>query len=176
MRAYFITQLRTLFTSHASLPPTFSSAFTYFLEQVESFIGLLLQLRELPESTQWTDERADAIFQLMDFVQRQGRTQLYARFAGQLVGIHVQQGDEVSAGFATHLQALAYDWDEDKARVVPALPQDEGAGAGRRKKMQGYALPSQTHWARRESLYLLAIDHFSQSCIPLRSGARHQES
>ena len=154
MRAYFITQLRLLSTSPPSpLPAAFSAAFAHFLEQVEHFIGLLLQLRELPEAPQWADERADAIFQLMDFVQRQGRAVLYVRFANLLVDIHVQAGDEVTAGFAVHLQALAYEWDEDKGRVVPAM------------SMQGLELPVQTPWARRESLYYLAIDHFSESSL-----------
>lgn len=159
MRAYFITQLRTNFSSHPGFTPSFSAAFNHFLEQVEHFISLLLQLREIPDSAQWADERADAIFQLMDFVQRQGRTPLYVRFASQLVGIHLEAGDEVTAAFAIHLQALAYDWGEEreKGEVVPPMP-----AYSTRKADMASRLPAQTPWARRESLYCLAIDHFSK--------------
>jgi dedicator of cytokinesis protein 3 len=160
MRAYFITQLRNLFASRMPLSEDFSSAFSRFIGQVEQFIGLLIQLRDLPDSTEWADERADAIFQLMDFVQRQGRTPLYVRFAGQLVDIHLEAADEVTAAFAIHLQALAYDWDEgkDSGKIVPAMPAHAAVASPSKEQ---YRLPAQTPWARRESLYLLAIDHFS---------------
>ena len=148
MRAYFVTQLRHNFEAQPSLPTDFSTAFAAFLLQVEQFIDLLLVLRDLSDTSEWKDERADATFQLMDFCQRAGRHELYIRFVNQLVRIHIEAKDLVAAGHATYLHALMYEWDGE--RVVP-----EWVG-------QGVALPRQTAFARRESLYYQAIDHFGE--------------
>lgn len=152
MRAYFITQLRALYESKPSPNPTFATQFSTFLDEVELFIDLLLGVRDLPESVEWKDERASAIYRLMDFLKRLGRTELYIRFVHQLVGVNTEAKDWLAAGMARKMHAEAYEWSGEGGLV------DAWKGAD-------IKLPAQTQFARRESLYYHAIDYFGESRV-----------
>lgn len=156
MRAYFITQLRTLYESKPSPDPKFAHQFSTFLDEVELFIDLLLTFRDLPESVEWKDERASAIYRLMDFIQRVGRSELYVRFVHLLVGINVGGQDWLGAGLAMKCHAETYEWTNEGDLV------DRWSG-------EGVKLPAQTQFARRESLYYHAIDYFGESRVYLLS-------
>jgi hypothetical protein len=149
MRAYFITQLRTLYESKLSPDPVFALQFSTFLDEVELFIDLLLAMRDLPETVEWKDERTSAIYRLMDFIRRVGRSELYVHFVHQLVGINLEAKDWLGAGLAMKCHAEVYEWAVDGDLV------DRWAG-------EGVKLPAQTQFARRESLYYHAIDYFGK--------------
>lgn len=149
MRAYFITQLRTLYESRPSPDANFATQFSTFLDEVELFIDLLLAVRDLPDSIEWKDERSAAIYRLIDFIKRVGRSELYVRFVHQLVGINVIAKDWLGAGLAMKLHAEAYTWTGGGDLV------DRWSG-------EGIKLPAQTQFARRESLYYHAIDYFGE--------------
>lgn len=150
MRAYFVTQLRTTFESQPSPDPVFASQFGTFIDEVELFIDLLLAVRDIPETVEWKDERATALYRLIDFIKRVGRSELYARFVHQLVRINVEARDWLAAGLAMKMHAETYEWMNDGDVV------DRWEG-------EGISLPAQTQFARRESLYYHAIDYFGMS-------------
>lgn len=149
MRAYFITQLREAYESKPSSDPAFALQFSTFLDEVELFIDLLLAVRDLPESVEWKDERAGAIYRLMDYIKRVGRSELYVRFVHQLVTINLEAKDWLGAGLAMRMHGEAYEWTMDGGLV------DRWGG-------EGIKLPAQTQFARRESLYYHAIDYFGE--------------
>lgn len=119
-----------------------------FLDEVELFIDLLLALRDLPETNDWAEERAAAVCQLMLFVQRVGRSDLYIRFVHQLVNIHVANRDWLGAGLALRLHADVYNWTSqelvDEFRDGPMI------------------FPAQSTFARKEAIYYHAIDYLGK--------------
>lgn len=162
MRAYFVAQLRSVFESTPSIDETFRSKVGTFLDEVELFIDLLLAVRDLPESTEWKEERVAATYRLMEFIRRIGRTDLYVRFVYQLVQIMVNSRDWLGAGLALKLHADLHPWSHE-GEMMDAF--NEG----------GIHLPIQTPFARRESLCYHAIDYFGASNVFLCATATSAE-
>ncbi len=147
MRAYFVAQLRAVFEASPHIDATFHTKVGSFLDEIEIFIELLLAMRDLPETPEWKDERAAAIFRLMQFVRRVGRDDLYIQFVHQLVQLNVETRDWLGAGLALRRHAEMYDWKMDGDLV----------DVFREGKID---LPAQSQFARKESLYYQVIDYF----------------
>jgi dedicator of cytokinesis protein 3 len=147
MRAYFVAQLRSVFEASPEIDSSFHDRVEVFLDSLELFIDLLLSLRDLPETPEWKDERAQATYQLMLFTQRIGRQDLYIRFVHQLVQLNVESGDWLSAGLALKLHAECYQW-KIGGDLLGNL--EEGR----------IVLPEQSEFARKEALLYHAIDYF----------------
>lgn len=119
----------------------------YFMDEIELFIDLLLALRELPETPAWRDERGTALYRLLQFTKKIGRTDLYIRFVHQLVSISLEVNDHLSAGYALRLHAELYDWNKQK-------PLDDFPLMG---------LPPQNEFDRKEAIMYHVMDHFGES-------------
>ena len=149
MRAYFVAHLRAVFENSPQVDTSFHSKVGDLLNEIELFIELLLELRDIPESPEWKDERAQAILQLTIFTQRIGREDLYIRFIHQLVKLDIDARDWLAAGLALKMHADLYEWQLDGE-----LLEDFSIG--------GINLPAQNEFARKESLYYHAIDYFGE--------------
>ncbi|WVR00207.1 hypothetical protein IAU59_007349 [Kwoniella sp. CBS 9459] len=150
MRAYFVAQLRAVFESSPEIDSTFTTKVSTFLDEIELFIDLLLSLRDIPETPQWADERSLATYQLMNFVSRIGRNDLYVRFVYQLVGIAIEAKNWITAGLALQLHAETYQW-----KVGGELLDQLHEG--------NLNLPPQGQFARKEAIFYHAIDYFIEA-------------
>lgn len=132
--------------------------FSVLLEDLQRFVDLLRVSQEVPATPEWKDERASAVVELVQFAKATDRPDMYARFTRQLSRIMVDSKDWLGAGYALKLEADSHPWTLDGVVVGPV---EDGT----------IRLPEQTPFARRESLYYHAIDHFgkSPSCQDSRS-------
>jgi dedicator of cytokinesis protein 3 len=128
----------------------FRSKVNSFLNDLEAFLDLLLSLKDLPDSAEWTDERAGTTLRLMDFIRRIGREDMYIAHVHQLVQSNVDNEDWLAAGLALKLHADLYQWTTD-GDVVEAFEYGK------------FDLPPQTQFARKESLYYLILDYLGTS-------------
>ncbi|WVQ67084.1 uncharacterized protein L199_005278 [Kwoniella botswanensis] len=153
MRAYFVAQLRAVFESTPSIDDTFTDKVSIFLDEIELFIDLLLSLRDIPDSVEWSDEKMSAIYRLITFVEKIGRNDLYIRFIQQLVDISVSNRNWLSAGLSIRLHAQIYNWDLNSDLLDELTP-------GEQVKMR---LPPQNQFHRKEALYYHAIGYFAEA-------------
>ncbi|KIR81379.1 cytoplasmic protein [Cryptococcus gattii EJB2] len=110
LKSYFVAELRNIFESFPEIHPSFTAKVSNFLSQTEYFIDLLLVLRDIPAGSLWQDERATAIYQLMNFVNAIGRKGLYVRYVHELVENSKSVKDWLGAGLGLKLHADIYDW------------------------------------------------------------------
>ena len=150
MRAYFVAHLRAVFEASPQIDADFNTKVGNLLDEIELFIELLMDLRDLLETLEWKDERSLAIYRLILFTQRVGREDLYVRFVHQLVRLDLEAKDYLGAGLALRLHADLYEWrlDGDLLDIF---------------KDGTISLPAQTRFARKESLYYHAIDNFAEA-------------
>ena len=148
-RAYFVTQLRAIFESLPVTDSAFHNRVGSLLDGIETFIDLLLTLRQVPETAEWKDERSLAMFGLLNFTHRTGRSDLYVRYLHQLVGHSLENGDHFAAGHALKRHADLYAWQLDGDLL------DVFSGSG-------IELPPQSPFARKESLLYHVMDHFGR--------------
>ena len=85
-RAYFISNLRLLFDS-SSVEDQLRQRVTDFLDSVDLFLELLLNVRELPDGDEFQDDRVIATLRLMNFIRRIGRDEIYIKYVHQLVNV-----------------------------------------------------------------------------------------
>lgn len=85
-RAFFIGQLRHLF-DNSSVDETLRHRVASFLESVDLFLELLLNVRALPEGEEFQDDRVIATLRLMNFIRRIGRDEIYIKYVHQLVNV-----------------------------------------------------------------------------------------
>lgn len=144
-RAWFVSELRNVFEATPTIDEAFQAKVSRFLEEIELFIALLENVRELPQTPEWADERASATYQMLDFIRRLGRQELYIRFVHQLKDIFVGMGNWTGAGQSLKLHADLYEWKVDGDWV-------EGF------ERDGVKMPAQSQFARKEALYYHALD------------------
>jgi dedicator of cytokinesis protein 3 len=85
-RAFFIGQLRGLFDS-SSVDDHLRARVSEFLDSVDLFLELLLNVRELPDGVEFQDDRVIATLRLMNFIRRIGRDEIYIKYVHQLVNV-----------------------------------------------------------------------------------------
>ena len=149
-RAYFVAQLRTVFENSPPIDEGFQRKVGDFMTEIELFINLLFSLRDIPEDSQWRDERSSALYRLLSFSQKMGRTDLYVRFVHQLRQSSLGANDHLAAGHALRLHAGVHPWADGES-----LDEFEEMG-----------LPPQTQFERKEALLYHALDHFGASNRP----------
>jgi dedicator of cytokinesis protein 3 len=154
-RAWFVTELRQVFETGPAIDDRFHSKVAIFLDEIELFIALLENVRELPETPEWADERAAATFQMLDFIRRIGRDGLYVRFVHQLKDIFVREKNWLAAGLTLKLHSDLYDWRAEGDLVDRCTEGDLN-------------LPAQTPFARKEAIYRHCLEYFGEY-IPLLS-------
>jgi dedicator of cytokinesis protein 3 len=118
------------------------------MDEIELFIDLLITLRALPQSLEWKYERSLALFRLMEFANRIGRSDLYIRFVHQLVTLALEAKDYLTAGYGTKLHAEVYSWSMG-GELVDEFPE--------------MGLPPQSQFERKEALLYHVMDHFGKS-------------
>jgi hypothetical protein len=87
-RAFFISQLRSLFES-SDVDDQLRQRVSDFLDSVDLFLELLMNVRELPEGDEFQDDRVIATLRLMNFIRRIGRDEIYIKYVHQLVNVSV---------------------------------------------------------------------------------------
>lgn len=144
-----------MFETGPAIDDKFHSKVAIFLDEIELFIALLENVRELPDTPEWADERAAATYQMLDFIRRIGRDGLYVRFVHQLKDIFIREKNWLSAGMTLKLHAELYEWQADGDLLDRCTEGD-------------LALPAQTPFARKEAIYRHCLEYFGGS-VP-RSG------
>ncbi|KIM29799.1 hypothetical protein M408DRAFT_328621 [Serendipita vermifera MAFF 305830] len=144
-RAFFISQLRALFES-SDVEEQLRQRVSDFLDSVDLFLELLMNVRELPEGDEFQDDRVIATLRLMNFIRRIGRDEIYIKYVHQLVNMHLQSQNYVEAALTLKLHADLYDWDLNSF-VSPMTDLD---------------LPQQSHFVRKETLCLLILDYLGK--------------
>ncbi|KII92851.1 hypothetical protein PLICRDRAFT_696130 [Plicaturopsis crispa FD-325 SS-3] len=144
-RAFFIGQLRHLFDS-SEVDDQLREKVAIFLEAVDSFLELLLNVRALPEGEEFADDRVIATLRLMNFIRRIGRDEIYIKYVHQLVNMHLQSQNYVEAALTLKLHSDLHEWDLNSF-VGP---------------MEDLGLPNQSHFHRKETLCLLILDYLGK--------------
>lgn len=144
-RAFFISQLRLLFES-SNVEDQLRQRVSDFLDSVDLFLELLMNVRELPEGDEYQDDRVIATLRLMNFIRRIGRDEIYIKYVHQLVNMHLQSQNYVEAALTLKLHADLYEWDLNSF-VPPMVDLD---------------LPQQSHFVRKETLCLLILDYLGK--------------
>ncbi|KDQ21902.1 hypothetical protein BOTBODRAFT_169082 [Botryobasidium botryosum FD-172 SS1] len=144
-RAFFISQLRSLFDSSAVDEQLRARVFE-FLDSVDLFLELLLSLRELPDGDEYQDDRVIATLRLLNFIRKIGRDEIYIKYVHQLVNMHLQSQNYVEAALTLKLHSDLHDW--NLSSFVDPLPELE--------------LPRQSQFARKETLCLLILDYLGK--------------
>lgn len=89
-RAFFISQLRALFES-SNVDDQLRQRVSDFLDSVDLFLELLMNVRELPEGEEFQDDRVIATLRLMNFIRRIGRDEIYIKYVHQLVNVSLSR-------------------------------------------------------------------------------------
>lgn len=87
-RAFFIGQLRHLF-DNSPVDEALRHRVATFLDSVDLFLELLLNVRALPEGEEFQDDRVIATLRLMNFIRRIGRDEIYIKYVHQLVNVRI---------------------------------------------------------------------------------------
>ncbi|THH08148.1 hypothetical protein EW145_g2899 [Phellinidium pouzarii] len=144
-RTYFISQLRHLFDS-SFVDEQLRQRVSNFLDSVDLFLELLLNVRALPEGEEFADDRVIATLRLMNFIRRIGRDEIYIKYVHQLVNMHIQSQNYVEAALTLKLHSDLHDWDPTSF-VEP---------------MEDLGLPRQSQFHRKETLCLLILDYLGK--------------
>ncbi|TDL26056.1 cytoplasmic protein [Rickenella mellea] len=144
-RAFFIGQLRHLFESSA-VDEQLRQRVSNFLDSVDLFLELLLNVRALPEGEEFADDRVIATLRLMNFIRRIGRDEIYIKYVHQLVNMHLQSQNYVEAALTLKLHSDLHEWD-----LVNFV-----------EPMEDLGLPRQSQFHRKETLCLLILDYLGK--------------
>ncbi|PFH51985.1 hypothetical protein AMATHDRAFT_74495 [Amanita thiersii Skay4041] len=144
-RAFFIGQLRHLFDT-TNVDEQLRHRVSNFLDSVDLFLELLLNVRALPEGEEYADDRVIATLRLMNFIRRIGRDEIYIKYVHQLVNMHLQSQNYVEAALTLKLHSDLHEWDLNT--FVPP--------------MEDLGLPQQSQFHRKETLCLLILDYLGK--------------
>ncbi|KAG1904321.1 uncharacterized protein F5891DRAFT_1126689 [Suillus fuscotomentosus] len=144
-RVFFIAQLRHLFES-SEVDDQLRERVSAFLDSVDAFLKLLLNVRRLPEGEEFADDRVIATLRLMNFIRDIGREEMYIKYVHQLVNAHLQSQNYVEAALTLKLHSDLHNWDL-YSFVGP---------------MEDLGLPQQSHFHRKETLCLLILDYLGK--------------
>ncbi|OJA18408.1 hypothetical protein AZE42_06392, partial [Rhizopogon vesiculosus] len=144
-RGFFIAQLRHLFES-SEVDEQLRERVSIFLDSVDAFLKLLLNVRRLPDGEEFADDRVIATLRLMNFIRDIGREEMYIKYVHQLVNAHLQSQNYVEAALTLKLHSDLHHWDL-YSFVGP---------------MEDLGLPQQSHFHRKETLCLLILDYLGK--------------
>ncbi|KAK2467786.1 hypothetical protein APHAL10511_000081 [Amanita phalloides] len=144
-RVFFIGQLRHLFDA-MNVDERLRDRVSNFLDSVDLFLELLLNVRALPDGEEYADDRVIATLRLMNFIRRIGRDEIYIKYVHQLVNMHLQSQNYVEAALTLKLHSDLHEWDLNT--FVPP--------------MEDLGLPQQSQFHRKETLCLLILDYLGK--------------
>lgn len=144
-RAFFIGQLRSLFES-PEVEPKLRDQLLACLVSVNRFLDLLLSVRSLPLEDGYEDSRIAGTLKLLGFLRQENRVSAFSTHVLKLVNLHLNHLNYVEAALTLKLHADLHTWEMDT--FVDAVPE--------------LSLPRQSHFARRETLYMLILDYLGK--------------
>lgn len=144
-RAFFIGQLRSLFESPEVDPKLQEQVFAC-LVSVNRFLDLLLSVRNLPLEEGYEDDRIAGTLKLLGFLRQANRVTAFSTHVLRLVNLHLSNHNYVEAALTLKLHADLHTWDMDS--FVDPIAE--------------LSLPRQSHFARRETLYMLILDYLGK--------------
>ncbi|KAJ3014802.1 hypothetical protein HKX48_004930 [Thoreauomyces humboldtii] len=114
-----------------------------FLNCLDTFLMLSLQIRDLPAGEQHDDERAEALIKMLRFLRNTGRRGVYVEYVHRLYEMQLEANNPVEAALALKLHGDLFEWRSD-ASAEPLSP---------------YGYPDgQTEFERKETIYLRCIE------------------
>lgn len=144
-RAFFIGQLRSLFES-PQVDPMLQEQVHACLVSVNRFLDLLLSVRSLPLEEGFEDDRVSGTLKLLGFLRQANRVSAFSTHVLRLVNLHLENQSYVEAALTLKLHADLHTWEMDSF-VEPIADLD---------------LPKQSHFARKETLYMLILDYLNK--------------
>ncbi|PWZ03173.1 hypothetical protein BCV70DRAFT_183899 [Testicularia cyperi] len=144
-RAFFIGQLRSLF-DNPHVDPALREQVHACLVSVNRFLDLLLSVRSLPMEEGYEDDRIAGTLKLLGFLRQANRVAAFSTHVLRLVNLHLENLNYVEAALTLKLHADLHSWDMDSfVEPIPHLN-----------------LPRQSHFARKETLYMLILDYLGK--------------
>lgn len=116
-----------------------------FLDSIDNFLELLLNVRNMPEGEEWQDDRVVGTLKLMAFIEKRHRP-IFIRYVHRLVDFHITAGQYTEAALTLKLHADLYTF--DTTRSCPAMGE--------------IGLPEQSEFSRKELLYLRMLENLSK--------------
>eukprot|EP01132_Coremiostelium_polycephalum_P004848 gene4848-6043_t len=116
-----------------------------FIKDMTMFLELLFELRTLPDSPEYEDDRTIAAMQLMAYLKQTDRQDTYFKYVHLLCNQHLSNNNFVEAGNTLLLHADFLDWSDD---MLEDLPFGD--------------FKAQTKRERKEKLYKQAIEYFDK--------------
>lgn len=144
-RAFFVGQLRALF-DNPNVDPGLREQVEACLVSVNRFLDLLLSVRSLPLEEGYEDDRIAGTLKLLGFLRQANRVSAFSTHVLRLVNLHLENQNYVEAALTLKLHADLHSWDMDSF-VEPFGELD---------------LPRQSHFARKETLYMLILDYLGK--------------
>ncbi|PWN49826.1 hypothetical protein IE53DRAFT_316947 [Violaceomyces palustris] len=144
-RAFFIGQLRSLFES-PHVDERLREQVHACLVSVNRFLDLLLSVRSLPLEEGFEDDRIAGTLKLLGFLRQANRVTAFSTHVLRLVNLHLENHNYIEAALTLKLYADLHSWDMDS--FVEPIPDLD--------------LPRQSHFARKETLYMLILDYLGK--------------
>ena len=144
-RAFFIGQLRSLFES-PHVDGRLQEQVQGCLISVNRFLDLLLSVRSLPLEEGFEDDRVSGTLKLLGFLRQANRVSAFSTHVLRLVNLHLENQNYVEAALTLKLHADLHTWEMDS--FVEPIPDLD--------------LPRQSHFARKETIYMLILDYLSK--------------
>lgn len=144
-RAFFIGQLRSLFES-PQVDAKLQQQVHGCLLSVNRFLDLLLSVRSLPLEEGFEDDRVSGTLKLLGFLRQANRVTAFSTHVLRLVNLHLENHNYVEAALTLKLHADLHTWEQDS--FVEPIPDLD--------------LPRQSHFARKETIYMLILDYLSK--------------
>lgn len=144
-RAFFIGQLRALF-DNPSIDAGLREQVNACLVSVNRFLDLLLSVRSLPLEESYEEDRIAGTLKLLGFLRQANRVTAFSAHVLRLVNLHLENHNYIEAALTLKLHADLHSWDMDSfVEPIPDLN-----------------LPRQSHFARKETLYMLILDYLGK--------------
>lgn len=144
-RAFFIGQLRALF-DNPNVDAGLREQVNACLVSVNRFLDLLLSVRSLPLEEGYEDDRIAGTLKLLGFLRQANRVTAFSTHVLRLVNLHLENHNYVEAALTLKLHADLHSWDMDS--FVEPIPELD--------------LPRQSHFARKETLFMLILDYLGK--------------
>lgn len=142
----FLTELRSLFDG-GEVDPALRQTVHEALTSVGDFVALMVSVRALPPEPEFEDDHISGILKLLGFLRKFGRHSAFSTHVLHLVNLHLSRESWAEAALTLKLYADQLEWSiTDQAPAAPEL-----------------GLPTQTCFARKETLYLLMLDYLNRA-------------
>ena len=92
------------------------------LRSLEKLLELLLNVRSLPTSQEFEDERVMGLVRLMNFMKKTNKTDRYIRYVHELADLHIASQNFTEAAFALSLHADLITWTDDVIEEEVGMP------------------------------------------------------